>query len=102
MERSYKMNPVLFVICIVFIMTVNWMACDMFLPAQPQIVEYFGTDAATLNLALSVWFVVSAASCKAEEHCKCEENCKNFLHGFSFFGVLPVKFVLVLPLCFLL
>ncbi|MBQ1251910.1 MAG: MFS transporter, partial [Firmicutes bacterium] len=32
------------------------------LPAQPQIVEYFGTDAATLNLALSVWFVVSAVS----------------------------------------
>ena len=62
MERSYKMNPVLFVICIVFIMTVNWMACDMFLPAQPLIVEYFGTDAATLNLALSVWFVVSAVS----------------------------------------
>lgn len=57
-----KMSPVLFVVCIVFIMAVNWMACDMFLPAQPQIVEYFQTDAGTLNLALSVWFVVSAVS----------------------------------------
>lgn len=56
------MSPVLFVVCIVFIMAVNWMACDMFLPAQPQIVEYFQTDAGTLNLALSVWFVVSAVS----------------------------------------
>lgn len=57
-----KMNPGLFVVCIVFIMAVNWMACDMFLPAQPEIVEYFQTDAGTLNLALSVWFVVSAVS----------------------------------------
>ncbi|MBQ2764863.1 MAG: MFS transporter [Firmicutes bacterium] len=57
-----KMNPILFVVCIVFIMAVNWMACDMFLPAQPQIVEYFDTTASTLNMALSVWFIVSAIS----------------------------------------
>ncbi|MBR5329623.1 MAG: MFS transporter [Firmicutes bacterium] len=62
LETMRKMNPVVFVICIVTIMTVNWMACDMFLPAQPQIVEYFNTDAATLNLALSVYFVGSAVS----------------------------------------
>lgn len=62
MKTARKINPLLFVICIVFIMAVNWMACDMFLPAQPQIVAYFDTTAATLNLALSVWFVVSAIS----------------------------------------
>lgn len=62
LEVMRKMKPGLFVVCIVFIMAVNWMACDMFLPAQPQIVEYFQTDAGTLNLALSVWFVVSAVS----------------------------------------
>ena len=62
MKSGRRVNPILFVFCIVFIMTVNWMACDMFLPAQPQIVEYFDTTAATLNMALSVWFVVSAVS----------------------------------------
>jgi len=56
------MNPVLFVSFIVFIMTVDWMACDMFLPAQPALLDYFHTEATTLNLALSIYFIVSAVS----------------------------------------
>ena len=63
MARKKKpMNPVLFVVMITFIMAVDWMACDMFLPAQPQILEYFHTGAATLNMALSIYFIVSAVS----------------------------------------
>lgn len=62
MNTVRKMNPVVFVSFIVFIMTVDWMACDMFLPAQPQILEYFHTSAATLNMALSIYFIVSAVS----------------------------------------
>ena len=60
--KKSSMNPVLFVVMITFIMAVDWMACDMFLPAQPQILEYFHTGAATLNMALSIYFIVSAVS----------------------------------------
>ena len=61
-KKKDLMNPVLFVTMITFIMAVDWMACDMFLPAQPQILEYFHTGAATLNMALSIYFIVSAVS----------------------------------------
>lgn len=57
-----KMHPKLFVAIIIFLIAVDWMACDIFLPAQPEIVDYFHTTAATLNSALSVYFVVSAVS----------------------------------------
>lgn len=62
MNKNHTMNPTLFVLFITFIMAVDWMACDMFLPAQPQILKYFHTGAATLNMALSVYFIVSAVS----------------------------------------
>lgn len=61
-EKKKTMRPLLFVLMITFIMAVDWMACDMFLPAQPEILSYFHTDAATLNMALSIYFIVSALS----------------------------------------
>lgn len=61
-EKKKTMRPFLFVLMITFIMAVDWMACDMFLPAQPEILSYFHTDAATLNMALSIYFIVSALS----------------------------------------
>lgn len=61
-QKKKPMNPVLFVVMITFIMAVDWMACDMFLPAQPEILKYFHTGAATLNMALSIYFIVSAVS----------------------------------------
>lgn len=62
METKQRMNYRLFVAIIIFIIAVDWMACDMFLPAQPEIKAYFHTSAATLNFALSVYFIVSAIS----------------------------------------
>ena len=62
METERKMKQSRFVGIIIFIIAVDWMACDIFLPAQPEIKAYFGTSAATLNLALSVYFIVSAVS----------------------------------------
>lgn len=62
MTGSRKMSMGLFVTCIVIIMTVDWMACDIFLPAQPDILEYFHTTASVLNSVLSVYFLISAVS----------------------------------------
>lgn len=62
MSTGRRMHPTLFVACIIFTIAVDWMACDIFLPAQPDILAYFHTTASTLNMALSVYFVVSAVS----------------------------------------
>lgn len=62
MEPSYRMNHKLFVSIIIFIIAVDWMACDIFLPAQPAMKAYFHTSASTLNFALSAYFIVSAVS----------------------------------------
>jgi DHA1 family bicyclomycin/chloramphenicol resistance-like MFS transporter len=62
METGNQMNNRLFVAIIIFIIAVDWMACDMFLPAQPEMKAYFDTSASTLNFALSVYFIVSAIS----------------------------------------
>ena len=51
-----------FVFVIILSVAVDWMACDIFLPAQPEILRALHTDAQTLNGALSVYFVVSAIS----------------------------------------
>ena len=48
MARGKKMAPGLFVAIIIFIITIDWMACDIFLPAEPDILAYFDTTAATL------------------------------------------------------
>lgn len=62
METEQKMKQSRFVLIIIFIIAVDWMACDIFLPAQPEIKAYFQTTASTLNLSLSVYFIVSAVS----------------------------------------
>ncbi len=62
MDAAKKMSDKVFVAIIIFVITIDWMACDIFLPAEPDILAYFGTTAATLNATLSVYFIVSAFS----------------------------------------
>lgn len=57
-----KMNAKLFVAIIIFTVTIDWMACDIFLPAEPEILAYFHTTAAVLNSTLSIYFIFSAIS----------------------------------------
>lgn len=64
-ENIFMKKPMgrgFFVFIIILAIAVDWMACDIFLPAQPEILKSLHTDAQTLNGALSVYFVVSAIS----------------------------------------